>query len=72
MKIDLNRIFIILGVFFLSVTKVFAVAEPPPPALPPVGPGVPLDGGIFLFSLFSVCFGIYKLHKIKNIKNASN
>jgi hypothetical protein len=31
-----------------------------------------LDGAIFLFALFSVCFGIYKLHKIKNIKKASN
>jgi hypothetical protein len=33
---------------------------------------LPLDGAIFLFALFSVCFGIYKLYKIKNIKKASN
>jgi hypothetical protein len=65
MKIDLNRIFIILGVLVLSVTKVFAAAEPPPPALPPVPPPLPLDGALFVLLLFSVTYGTYKLLKIK-------
>ena len=72
MKIVPNRVFIILLVFLIQGTAVFAAPGPPPPSSPPTPPGFPLDGEIFVFALFSVCFGIYKLHKIKNIKNASN
>ena len=72
MKIVPNRVFIILIVFLMQATAVFARTNPPQPRRAPVGPGLPLDGEIFLFALFSVCFGIYKLHKIKKIKNASN
>ncbi|WP_396140108.1 hypothetical protein [Flavobacterium sp.] len=71
MKIVPNRVFIILVVFLMQGTAVFAAPGPPPPSAPPPV-GLPLDGPIFLFALFSVCFGIYKLNKIKNIKNASN
>ena len=72
MKIVPNRVFIILVVFLMQGAAVFARPDLPPPSSPPPPPGLPLDGAIFLFALFSVCFGIYKLHKIKNIKNASN
>ncbi len=72
MKIVPNRVFIILVLFLMQGTAVFAAPGPPPPLTPPPPPGLPLDGAIFVFALFSVCFGIYKLHKIKNIKNASN
>ena len=72
MKIVPNRIIIILAVFFLSVTNAFADPGPPPPSTPPPPPGLPLDGGIFLLGVLSVCFGIYKLNQIKNIKKASN
>ena len=72
MKIVPNKIIIILAVFFLSVTSVFAAPGPPPPSTPPPPPGLPLDGGILVLALFSLCFGIYKLNKIKNIKKASN
>ena len=72
MKIVPNRVFIILVVFLMQGTAVFAAPGPPPPRNAPTPVGeLPLDGEIFLFALFSVCFGIYKLHKIKNIKNAS-
>ena len=72
MKIVPNRIIIILAVFLLQQTNVFADAGPPPPSTPPPPPGLPLDGGLFLLVLVSVCYGIYKLNKIKNIKKASN
>ena len=72
MKIVPNRVFIILVVFLMQGTAVFSAPGPPPPSSTPPPPGLPLDGGIFLFALFSMCFGIYKLNKIKNIKNASN
>jgi hypothetical protein len=72
MKIVPNRVFIFLVVFLMQGTAVFAAPGPPPPSTPPPPVGLPLDGAIFLFALFSVCFGIYKLHKIKNTKNASN
>jgi len=72
MKIVPNRIVIILAVFFLSVTNTFADPGPPPPSTPPPPPGLPLDGGIFLLVVVSLCYGIYKLNKIKNIKKASN
>ena len=72
MKIVPNSVFIILVAFLMQGTAVFAAPGPPPPSSTPPPPGLPLDGAIFLFALFSVCFGIYKLHKIKNIKNASN
>ncbi|MCF6128562.1 hypothetical protein L1S35_02685 [Flavobacterium sp. AS60] len=72
MKIVPNRFFIILAVFFLSVTSVLADPGPPPPSTPPPPPGLPLDGGIFILALLSMCFGIYKLNKIRNIKKASN
>ena len=72
MKIFPNRFFIILVVFLMQETAVFAASEPPPPSRVPPPPSVPLDNAIFLFAVFSVCFGIYKLNKIKNIKKASN
>ena len=72
MKIVPNRFIIILVVFLLQGTAVFANPGPPPPSTPPPPPGLPLDGGILVLALFSICFGIYKLNKIKNIKKASN
>ena len=72
MKIVPNRIILILVVFFLSQTNVFADSGPPPPSTPPPPPGLPLDGSVFLLALISVCYGIYKLNKIINIKKASN
>ena len=72
MKFVPNRVIIILVVFLMQGTAVFADPGPPPPSTPPPPPGLPLDGGIFLLGVFSVCFGIYKLHKIKNIKKALN
>ena len=72
MKIVPNRVIIILVVFLLQGTVVFADPGPPPPSTPPPPPGLPLDGGIYILVLLSICFGIYKLNKIKNIKKASN
>jgi hypothetical protein len=72
MKIVPNRIILILVVFLLSQTSMFADPGPPPPSTPPPPPGLPLDGGIFLLVILSICYGIYKLNKIKNIKKASN
>ena len=74
MRIVPNRVIIILAVFFLSVTSVFADpgGPPPPTTLPPPPPGLPLDVGIFWLVLVSLGYGLYKLNKIKNIKKASN
>ena len=72
MKIVPNRIIVILVVFFLKQTNVFADGGPPPPSTPPPPPGLPLDGGLFVLALFSLCYGIYKMSKLKNIKKASN
>ena len=72
MRIVPNRIIIILAVFFLQQTKVFADGGPPPPSTPPPPPGLPLDGSLFLLTVVSIAYGIYKLNKIINIKKASN
>ena len=72
MKIVPNRIIIILVVFFLLQTNSFANGGPPPPSSPPPPPGLPLDGGLVILALLSMCYGIYKLNKILNIKKASN
>jgi hypothetical protein len=72
MKIVPNRIVIILVVFFLQQTNVFADSGPPPPSSPPPPPGLPLDGGLFMLLVVSLCYGIYKLNKNINIKKASN
>lgn len=72
MKIVPNRISIILAVFFLSVTNAFADPGPPPPSTPAPPPGLPLDGEIVFLTLLSLCYGIYKLYKIKDINKASN
>ncbi|WP_293870415.1 hypothetical protein [Flavobacterium sp.] len=72
MKIVPNRIIIILVVFFLKNTAVFADAGPPPPSSPPPPPGLPVDGGLYILLMLSLCYGIYKLIKLKNIKKASN
>ena len=72
MKIVPNKIIIILAVFLLQQTNVFADGGPPPPSTPPPPPGLPLDGGLFLLVIVSLCYGIYKLNNIKNIKKASN
>jgi hypothetical protein len=69
MKIVPNRILIILAVFFLQQTSVFADAGPPPPSTPPPPPGLPLDGGIFLLTILSISYGLYKLNKIKKASN---
>lgn len=66
-----NRIFIILVVFFIQQTTVFAEGGPPPPSTPPPPPGLPLDGGLVLLLTLSLCYGVYKLNHIKNIKKAS-
>ena len=73
MKIVPNRLVIILVVFLLQGTALFAETGPPPPqSTPPPPPGLPLDDGIFILVFLSICFGIYKLNKIINIKKASN
>ena len=72
MKIVPNRFFIILVVFLLQQTNVFADPGPPPPSTPPPPPGLPLDGSLFLLLLLSLCYAFYKLNKITNIKKASN
>jgi len=56
----------------MQVSAVFAASEPPPPASAPPPPPLPIDGALFILALFSICFGIYKLNKIKDIKKASN
>jgi len=66
-----NRLLIIVAVFFLQQTSVFADPGPPPPSTPPPPPGLPLDGGIYLLVALSLCYAIFKLNK-KNIKKASN
>ena len=50
---------------FLHQTAVFAQSDPPPPPTPPPPPGLPLDGGIYLLVILSLCLGIYKLNKLK-------
>ena len=72
MKIVPNRFIIILVVFLLQHASLFADAGPPPPSSPPPPPGLPLDGGLCMLLIVSMCYGIYKLNKLKNIKKASN
>ena len=72
MNIVPNRITIILGVYLLQATAVFAETGPPPPSSPPPPPGLPLDGGIVILGILSMCYGIYRIYKIRNIKKASN
>ena len=68
-----NRLYIILVVFLLQITTVFAEPAPPPPSTPPPPPpGLPLDGVIVILIGASIYYGIYKLKKLNNIKKASN
>jgi hypothetical protein len=71
MKILSNRIIIFLAALFLHQTSVFAQTNPPPPPTtgPPPPPGLPLDGWIYLLVILSLCFGIYKLNKLKKASN---
>ena len=71
MKIVPNRVIIILTVFLLPVSSIFAAPGPPPPSTPPPPPGLPLDGGIALLVIASLLFGLYKIYQL-NIKKASN
>lgn len=72
MKIVPNRLFIILGVFFLQQTNVFANGGPPPPSTPPPPPGLPLDGGLIVLIVLGIFYGFYKWKNLLNIKKASN
>jgi len=72
MKIVPNRLFIVLVVFFLQQTNIFAAPPPPPPSTPPPPPGLPLDGGLLLLAVLSLCYVFYKFNTLKNIKKASN
>jgi hypothetical protein len=65
MKIVPNRIIVFMAMLFLHQTAVFAQSDPPPPPTPPPPPGLPLDGGIYLLVILSLCLGIYKLNKLK-------
>ena len=69
MKIVPNRIILILAVFFLQQTNIFADSGPPPPSSPPPPPGLPLDGGVYVLVLLSIFYGMYKLNKIKKASN---
>lgn len=75
MRIVPDRIlFIIFALLLNSGVVVADNPGPPPPTgpVPPPPPGLPLDGCIYMVLLLSICYGIYKLNKIKNIKKASN
>lgn len=70
MKIVQIRIIIFLAVLFLHQTAVYAQTDPPPPPTgPPPPPGLPLDGWIYLLIVLSLCYGIYKLNKLKKASN---
>jgi hypothetical protein len=71
MKIVPNRIIVFLAVLFLHQTSLLAQNDPPPPPTfgPPPPPGLPLDGFIYLLVILSLCFGIYKLNKLKKASN---
>ena len=71
MRIAPNRILIVLALSFLSLASFAAPGNPPPPT-PPPPPGLSLDGGLLLFYVLTIIFGLYKIHQFNSNKKSSN
>ncbi len=49
---------------FLTSVSVFAEKPPEPPQnLPPLGPGLPIDGGLSLLLIAGAVYGVYAIRK---------
>ena len=64
MRIQNKRILTSIVFVFLN-TACFAVQEVPPPG-PPPGPGLPIDGGVFVGALFALFYGVKRIIKNNN------
>ncbi len=68
MKLLLKYIFI-LGAVFVNLTTY--AANPPNPGVVP-GPGVPINGNIWVLVVLSIMYGIYKIYKFNRKKKPSH
>jgi hypothetical protein len=53
----------IVALYLLCTNEMFAAPDPPPPGLPPVPPGAPLDENLMLYLMLSIAYGIYKVYQ---------
>jgi len=54
---------IIASILFVLISFVCAAQTVPPPPLPAVPPGFPIDGGVIAGVFFAVFYGVKKLLK---------
>jgi hypothetical protein len=69
MKINLDKIALILVGLFCC-TSSFASNNPPPP-IPPPPPGLPIDGGLLILAFFSLILAFCKIYKSKKASSLS-
>ncbi len=57
-------IYVCFVVMFLTSVSVFAYKPPEPPQnAPPIGPGLPIDGGLSYLLIVGAAYGVYTIRK---------
>ncbi|HEX8270923.1 MAG TPA: hypothetical protein VF581_13605 [Flavobacterium sp.] len=68
MKIVPNFLLTLL-IVMLATANCFAAPDPPPPQeIPPIPPGLPIDGNIGFLVVAAIIFGLFKLNQYRNKK----
>jgi len=63
MKTKFNKY--LLSFSSLLICATMLAQKPPEPTGPPPGPGLPIDGGLFVLLISGVAYGIYELKRKK-------
>ena len=66
MRMD-PRFILTLLTFIGAYVECIAAPGPPPPQVPPVPPGFPIDGGLLVLMVVGIIYGVFTVYKRQRV-----